>query len=509
LIERNIVTRNHRRRPGILQPSAAGVLALTAVFTLAGLVADADPVLGLAAPSAAPAAQSAADLTALQGQAVERLREYIRIDTINPPGNESRGVEFFARIFAAEGIAYDTAESAPGRGNIWARLEGGDEPALILLHHIDVVPADMEHWSTDPLGGEVRDGFVWGRGTLDTKTLGIQHLQAFLALHASGRPLNRDVIFMATADEEAGGFFGAGWLAENRPELFEGVGMILNEGGGGSVLGEEPADVTDIAADTTIAFDVEVTQKVPWWLLVTAVDEPGHGSRPRVTSSVTRLVQALAKIDDYEFEPRMVPAVDEYFKAIAEDADPRWSERFANMPQAIRDPSFLLELQLYDPFLHALTRNTCSITMLEGSGKINVVPPSSSAQLDCRLLPDQDPQAFIEQLSVIINDPAIEIEVIMGFTPAVSTTDTDLYRAIETVSTRHFPNSKVVPSVAGGFTDSHFFRDMDIVAYGYGPEILTPDESNRIHGNDERVSVQNVRRGVQMVLEVVQAVVYD
>ncbi len=473
-------------------PTASALLALASLLS---------PLAG--------APQDPTDLAALQDQAIERLQEYVRIDTINPPGNETRGVEFFARIFDAAGIAYDTAESAPGRGNIWARLEGGDQPALILLHHIDVVPADVEHWSTDPLSGEIRDGFLYGRGTLDTKTLGSQHLQAFLALHASGRPLTRDVIFMATADEEAGGFFGAGWLAENRPELFDGVGLILNEGGGGSVLGEEPTDTADIGTDTTIAFEVEVTQKVPWWLLVTAVDEPGHGSRPRVTSSVTRLVQALAKIDDYEFEPRMVPAVDEYFKAIAADADSRWAERFANMPRAVHDPAFLLELQLYDPFLHALTRNTCSMTMLEASNKINVVPPSSSAQLDCRLLPDQDPQAFIEQLSVIINDPAIDIEVIMGFTPAVSTTDTELYRAIETVSARHFPNSKVVPSVSSGFTDSHFFRDMEIVAYGYGPEILTPGESNRIHGNDERVSIQNVRRGVQLVLEILEEVVYE
>jgi len=473
-------------------PTAVALIALASLFL---------------PPAGTP--QNPTDLAALQDQAIERLQEYVRIDTINPPGNETRGVEFFARIFEAAGINFWKAESAPGRGNIWARLEGGDQPALILLHHMDVVPADVAHWSTDPLSGEIRDGFVYGRGTLDTKTLGIQHLQAFLALHASGLPLNRDVIFMATADEEAGGFYGAGWLAENRPEIFDGVGLILNEGGGGSVLGDENADTTDIGADTTVAFGVEVTQKVPWWLRLTAVDQPGHGSMPRVTSSVTRLVQALAKIDDYEFEPRMVPAVDEYFKAIAADADPRWAERFANMPQAIRNPAFLLELQLHDPFLHALTRNTCSITMLEGSNKINVVPPSVSAQLDCRLLPDQDAQAFIEQLSVIINDPAIEIEVIIGFTPAVSTTDTDLYRAIETVSARHFPNGKVVPSVLSGFTDSHFFRDMDIVAYGYGPEVLTPGESGRIHGNDERVSVQNVRRGVQMMLEILQEVVYD
>ena len=179
------------------------------------------------------------------------------------------------------------------------------------------------------------------------------------------------------------------------------------------------------------------------------------------------------------------------------------------MPQAVRDPAFMLKLQLHDPFLHAITRNTCSMTMLEGSDKINVVPPDASAELDCRLLPDQDPDAFIAQLSVIINDPAIDIEVIMGFTPAVSSTDTDLYRAIERVSVRHFPNSKVVPSVISGFTDSHFFRDMGIVAYGYEPIVLTPEETGRFHGNDERISVENVRRNVQMTLEVLQELVYE
>ena len=150
------------------------------------------------------------DLAALQDEAVQWLQEYISINTINPPGNEIRGARLFAEIFDAEGIPYEIAESVPGRGNIWARLEGGSEPAMVLLHHMDVVPADERFWSTDPLSGDLRDGYVYGRGALDTKTSGILHLASFLALHRSGTPLQRDVIFMATADEEAGGFFGAG-----------------------------------------------------------------------------------------------------------------------------------------------------------------------------------------------------------------------------------------------------------------------------------------------------------
>ncbi|TDI92029.1 MAG: M20/M25/M40 family metallo-hydrolase, partial [Chloroflexi bacterium] len=150
---------------------------------------------------------SSASASALNyaADAVTRLIEYIRIDTINPPGNESRGVDYFAAIFDAAGIAYETAESAPGRGNIWARLDGGRKPALVLLSHIDVVPADPRYWTVPPLAGEVVDGYIYGRGARDMKGLAVVQLQAFLALHASGARLNRDVIFMATADEEAGG----------------------------------------------------------------------------------------------------------------------------------------------------------------------------------------------------------------------------------------------------------------------------------------------------------------
>ena len=432
----------------------------------------------------------------LEDETISRLQEYLRVDTINPPGNESRAVEFFAKLLDAEGIAYETAESAPGRGNLWARLEGGDEPALVLLNHTDVVPADEDYWSTDPLSGEIKDGELYGRGALDMKGTGLLQFQAFLALHRAGKPLRRDVLFVATADEEAGGFYGAGWLVENRSELFEDVGLLLNEGGGGSLDGDN------------LVFGVEVTQKVPLWLRLVASGAPSHGSTPHVTSSVSRLLGALARIDDYEFQPRIVPSVQIYFEGLAEKQEGERRQQFANLGQAIKEPDFLLQLQLDNPFLHALTRNTCTITRLEGSNKINVVPPEATAEIDCRTLPDQDHEEFIGLLESIINDPKIRIEKIMGFTPAVSTTDTELYRAIRSVVEKHYPEADVVPMVSTGFTDSHFFRDLGIVSYGFDPTIVPAELDNTVHGNDERVPVESIRQGIRRLLEVLELVVY-
>ena len=142
-------------------------------------------------------------------------------------------MSFLAGILQAEGIPYQTAESAPGRGNLWTRLPGGDEPALIMLQHTDVVPADKKYWTTEPLSGEIRDGYLWGRGTLDMKGTGISQLATFISLHRAGIPLNRDVVLVASADEEAGGYFGAGWLVENHPEIFKDAGLLINEGGNG------------------------------------------------------------------------------------------------------------------------------------------------------------------------------------------------------------------------------------------------------------------------------------
>lgn len=444
----------------------------------------------LAATGPEPAAAQL-DLEELKDEAVVWLQEYIRINTVNPPGNESAGAEFFADIFEAEGIEYELVESAPGRGNIWARLEGGDEPGIVLLHHMDVVPADERYWTVDPLSGDRRDGYIWGRGALDTKTSGILHLATFLALHRTETPLNRDVVFMATADEEAGGFFGAGWLVENRPEIFDGIGFLLNEGGGGS-------DV-----DGTVNFGLEVTQKVPYWLRLTASGEPGHGSRPLVSYASLELIEALERLRLHDFEPRIIPAVHEHLSGIAERHPEPWRTRFADMARHVDDADVMLELQRYDPGLHALTRNTCSITRFEGSNKINVVSPEVAAEIDCRLLPDQDPDAWLAEVRSVLG-PEIEVEVLMGFTPAVSSTDTDLYRTVRDVSVETFPDAGFVPQVVGGFTDSHFFRDLGIVSYGYTATATPAEDASGVHGNDERVTVENVRRGVEMTLQILE-----
>lgn len=451
-----------------------------------------------AAPALFVLAAVSAHAQSLEDEAVAWLQEFIRIDTINPPGNETRAVDFYAGILDAEGIAWQSAESAPGRGNLWARLEGGDEPALILLQHTDVVPADRNYWTTDPLSGEIRDGYLWGRGAIDMKGTGISQLATFLSLHRAGLPLNRDVVFVATADEEAGGFFGAGWLIEHHPEIFEGAGLLINEGGNG-----ERSD-----AGETI-FSVEVTQKVPVWLRLTAVDRPGHGSMPYPTSSVKRIVEALNLVRLNPFPPRIVPAVDAMFQGLAESASEPWASAYADMTTAVRDPAFLERLQDHSPYLHALTRDTCSLTRIQGSNKINVVPPEAWGEIDCRILPDRPSEAFVDELRRLVEPAAVEVEVIMAFTPAVSSTNTRLYRAIEAVTAERHPGSRVMPSVAAGFTDSHFTRDLGIASYGFDPVVIPESEIVRIHGNDERLSVAAFRRGVSDHLAVIESVVYD
>tara|TARA_B100000809_G_scaffold234670_1_gene252318 strand:+ start:50490 stop:51806 length:1317 start_codon:yes stop_codon:yes gene_type:complete len=433
----------------------------------------------------------------IEDEAVVWLQEFIQVDTINPPGNESRAVDFYAAIFDAEGIAYETAESAPGRGNIWARLAGGDEPALILLQHTDVVPADREYWTSDPLSGEIRDGYIWGRGARDMKGTGISQLATFVSLHRAGLALNRDVVFVATADEEAGGAFGAGWLVENRPEIFAEAGLLINEGGAGSRLGDQ------------VVFGVEVTQKVPVWLHLTAVDTPGHGSSPRTTSAVTRIVEALNIIRENPFPPRIIPPVEAYFAGLSLSMDNEWADAYANIASAIREPGFMQEFQEYSSGNHALTRDTCTMTRMGASSKINVIPPEAWAELDCRILPDRPAEEFIDTVRNMIAATGVEIEVIMAFTPAISATDSALYQSIVNVTREMHPGSRVLPSVSTGFTDSHFTRDLGIVSYGFNPIITERGDPSGVHGNDERVPVEAFRRGVTDLRAIIRDLVVD
>ncbi|MEO1204633.1 MAG: M20/M25/M40 family metallo-hydrolase, partial [Pseudomonadota bacterium] len=244
------------------------------------------------------------------------------------------------------------------------------------------------------------------------KGTGMSQLATFVSLHRAGLPLNRDVVLVASADEEAGGYYGAGWLVGNHPEIFEGAGLLINEGGGGEQREKE------------LLFQVEVTQKVPVWLRLTAIDTPGHGSMPNATSSVTRIVDALHILRENPFPPRMVPVIDTMFQSLSISASSEWEEAFNNMPEAVKNPEFLRRLQEYSPYLHALTRDTCSMTRFEGSNKINVVPPEAWAELDCRILPDRPSEVFVAEFRELIAGTGVDVEVIMAFKSAISPTDT-------------------------------------------------------------------------------------
>ena len=433
----------------------------------------------------------------LETEAVKLLQAYLQVNTISPPGNESRAVEFLGDIFDKEGIKYDSAESDKGRGNIWARLEGGDKPALILLHHSDVVPANEEYWDFDPLSGEIVDGYIQGRGALDMKGTGISHLANFLRLHRSDKKLNRDIILIAAADEESGGEYGMGWLVENRPEIFKDAGILLNEGGSG------------FRSKDVVGFSIEITQKIPVWLRLTSIDQPGHGSSPRTTSSVSRIVDALNIIWNNPFEPRIIPEVDRVFADRSAGLSEPFQTAYKNINEVIEDPSFMKELQEFSPSAHALTRNTCSLTRMEGSNKINVVPPKASAEIDCRILPDNKPEEFITQIENLIKDTGVEVEPIMLGFPGSSPTDSELYLAIEDFIQKNYPGSKLSPSVSTGFTDSRFSRGMGIASYGFNTYIYEGNESSSIHGNNERIHEERYRKSVGDLSLILDQVVYD
>ena len=432
----------------------------------------------------------------LDDEAVSWLQNYLKIDTVNPPGNESRAVEYIANIFEQEGIDFNSAESAPGRGNIWARIEGGDKPALVLLHHSDVVPVNEKYWDFDPFSGEIKGGYILGRGALDMKGTGISHLANFINLHRQGKKLNRDVIFIGAADEESGGNFGVGWLVENHPEIFEGAGLLLNEGGSG------------YKSNDTIVFSVEITQKVPVWLRLTAIDTPGHGSSPRSTSSVSRIVEALNNIWENPFPPRIIPEVEKVFIERSGGLEEPYASAYKNIKESVKDPVFLKRLQSFSASAHALTRDTCSLTRMYGSSKINVVPPEAWAEVDCRMLPDRTTDEFISDFKALIKDTGVEVELIMSAVPAISSTDSELYLAIEEFSQESYPGSRVAPSVSTGFTDSRFTRGLGIASYGFNPLVSTGDEYSSVHGNNERISEEAFRQSVIDLEKILDKILY-
>src|SRR5262245_39805383 len=432
------------------------------------------------------------DWAAVEKEAGELLSHYLQIDTTNPPGNELAAAHFWQQRLAQEGLEAQIFESQSGRGVVYARFKGaGEKKALILLHHLDVVPAVKADWQVNPFAGTVKDGYVYGRGAIDCKGVAAAQFMALALLKRLGVPLKRDVIFLGTADEEEGGRQGAGWFVDNHFDLIADAEFLLTEGGGIRVR------------DGKRSYDVDIAEKAPCWVQLEASGPAGHGSRPLPETAVTRLIRALDKIVHYETEVKVVPAVQAYFTALAAQEEPAKAERFRGLERALSDPGFRQDF-LANPTYNALVRNTISPTVLEGSNKTNVIPARARAQLDCRLLPGEDPQQFVANLRKGGGVPELHVSIRLTFPPLASEADTQLFRAIRNVAERHDPQVPVVPAVLGGFTDSHYFRRKGIVSYGFTGLALTEEDGRRVHGTDERMPLTSLREGSQLLFELVQ-----
>lgn len=490
------------------------VLSVLALVVWAGCArhprAGVPPQPGLVGPSSQPVLLPPRELvpdvprTDAQWRVVGReaaglLSQYIAINTTNPPGNELQTATWLKAVLAREGIESQIFEPRPGKANLYARLRGdGSARPFVLLNHMDVVLATPEYWKVDPFRGVVQDGYVWGRGALDMKGEAIAQLMALLTLKRAAVPLKRDVIFLATADEEIGGGVGAGWMVENHHELVQDAEFLLNEGG---IIRADPTGRIEY-------YGVGTTEKSPFWLDVTARGTAGHGSRPTPDNPVHRLVRALNRIASYQTPLVPTPAVERYLRdlsTIEPDATRRWW--LADVRAALRD-SAAVRFLTGDLTYNALLRNTISITGLAGSDKTNVIPPVARAALDVRLLPGQDPQAFLANLMRVVDDSGVAITPQGPNWPATeSPTETDLFRAIVDAAHQRTPNALVTTPPLTGFTDSHYFRRLGIVSYGLSPFPLNQAESRGVHGNDERVSLENLTFGVHFVYDVVSRVV--
>ncbi len=484
-------------------------LTSVAFAALLAACASRPPVPPLAGPSSAPVLESPArasliaapvegDWKALGDEATALLSQYLRINTTNPPGNEIAAARWLAAVLRRDGIEARIFEPAPGKANLYARLSGdGSARPLILLNHMDVVLASPEFWTVDPFGGVIKDGYVWGRGALDMKGEAIAQLMAMVILKRARVPLKRDIIFLATADQEIGAGVGAPWIVERQADLVRNAEFFLNEGG-----------LTRANAQGGVEFyAVGTTEKSPFWLNVTARGTAGHGSRPSPDNPVHRLLRVLNRIADWRTPFVVTATVERSFRDLATiERDTTVRRWLADIRTALRD-SLAVRAITSDLTYNALLRNTISITGLQGSDKTNVIPPVATAAVDVRLLPGQDPATFLADIVRVIGDTAVSVTPQGPSWPATeSATETEMFRAIAAVARTHQPGAVVTTLMLPGFTDSHYFRRMGIASYGLGPFPLTQSDSRGVHGNDERLSIAALRAGVRLYYDVVARV---
>ena len=480
-----------------------GVTVWATVAAFAGLLSCA------LSPQHAPAVQPGGDaeypLPAddWRGSAGEILSGAIQIRTVNPPGGEAALAEWLSLVLSGEPgietrvVRLGSDEEAP-RAAFWARVQGsGRARPIVLLSHLDTVPADPAGWTVDPFAGVIGGGFVVGRGALDAKGVTVAHLLTLVALARRDVPPARDVILLATPDEEAGGLHGAALIARDRRDLLGEAEFLLTEGGG--ILPGSPRRTPD--ASQPDIWGVAFTEKTPCWMDVVARGIPGHASAGGAAGAPEHLVAALAALRDLPTPIEVVPAVARMFASMAVVAPPDDREHFAQLRGALElNPEFR-ERFLADRGRAALVRNTAAVTTLDAGENMNVIPGEARATIDARLLPGASCSDFVADVREAVG-PDIEVTVRLAFEAAESPVDTPLLAAIERVAERHTPRGVVVPRVIAGFTDAHWFRKLGITSYGFVPRRLRPIETRGVHGPNERVSLDNLQFGVDTLLEI-------
>jgi len=428
----------------------------------------------------------------LEREAEDAFVAFLRIDTSNPPGNETAGAAFLRDLFVKNGIEAQLVGDDPKRQGVYARLvSGSKEPALLLLSHIDVVPADASVWTRPPFSGARSGGYIWGRGALDTKSLTIAELVSLVELKRRGAKLRRDVVFLAVPDEELGGANGTAKLLAQRPELFEGVGFVLNEGGS-----------NETAVDKVMFWGIEVQQKVPLWLRVTCDGTGGHGAIPPDDGGATaKLVHVLDAIRALETPYRLEPSV---ARAAAAAAELRKDARGARL-RLVREPLDVERIQRELPAgYRALLRDTIAITHVSAGSAVNVIPSKAVGDVDIRLLPDTRTDAMLARVREVVGKNGA-VEVLAAGEPVPeSSAQTELYETLERAMHAHAPGSVVAPMVGPGTTDSRYFRARGITAYGIMPFKVNYYDADSVHGVDERIRTRFFAEGTRLTREIVR-----
>jgi acetylornithine deacetylase/succinyl-diaminopimelate desuccinylase-like protein len=445
-------------------------------------------------------------LNEVEGEVAGLLSDLIRINTSNPPGNEMESAKYLAETLGEEGIDCELFESAHGRGNLVTRLKGtGKRPSLLLLSHLDVVPANHEEWTVDPFGGVIKDGFVWGRGALDMKGMTAIEVMTMKLLKRKKIKLKGDVILAATADEEKGGNFGIGYLLRKHPEKIQAL-YVLNEGGGGGVA---------IATPTGNIFVVQTAEKGILWVKIKVRGTPGHGSVPAsADNAILRMNRVIEILSEHRFQPLITQTVAGFVRELAKGdaslekplnqllADPESSDQIIEEVNKIA-PNMAKELK-------PRIENTIAATMINGGTKENIIPSECEAVFDCRILPGQTTAqmlGLIKDLLYDIDSTKLTFEVLQAQEPSESPVDTPLFNTITKVLRNFDPNCKVTPILMTGGTDSRYFRERGSTCYGFQPR-LAEMQYNKIftreHGIDERISIRDLVFGTSVLYETIK-----